>query len=169
MSGLNPGNLIWQICAEHGTRDQKIRTVSTCWINPGGLSLKEPCPFHEIGIWPGEVAIANRSAIANSLQVEVVNLPRVVTFQNIVRARQRSREGVVRRIRRPKFDFGQSILFSVLYSLEALESRVGDDNYSVILISGWLMVEWVSWSQLLVSIAFKRRTVASLSHLFRAA
>ena len=34
----------------------------------------------------------------------------------------------MRRIRRPKLDFGQSILFSALYSLEALESRVGDQK-----------------------------------------
>ena len=34
----------------------------------------------------------------------------------------------MRRIRLPKLDFGQSILFSGLYSLEALESRVGDEN-----------------------------------------
>ena len=39
-----------------------------------------------------------------------------------VRACQSSRESVVRRIRRPKLDFGQSILFSALYSLETLES-----------------------------------------------
>ena len=34
----------------------------------------------------------------------------------------------MRRIRRPKLDFGQSILISGLYSLEALESRVGDSK-----------------------------------------
>ena len=38
------------------------------------------------------------------------------------RACQRSREGVVQRIRRPKVDCGLSILFS------ALESKVGDSK-----------------------------------------
>ena len=44
------------------------------------------------------------------------------------RSRQRSREGVVRRIRSTKPDFGQSIFFSALYSLQTLESGVGDQN-----------------------------------------
>ena len=32
----------------------------------------------------------------------------------------------MRIIRRPKLDFGQSTMFSALYSLEELDSRVGD-------------------------------------------
>ena len=28
------------------TQDQKTRTVSTCWINPGGLSLMQASPQH---------------------------------------------------------------------------------------------------------------------------
>ena len=34
----------------------------------------------------------------------------------------------MRRIRRPNVDLGQSILFSALYSLQALEPKVGDSK-----------------------------------------
>ena len=45
------------------------------------------------------------------------------------RARQRSREGALRRIRRPKSDFGQSVFFfSAIYSLQAVESGVGNSK-----------------------------------------
>ena len=44
------------------------------------------------------------------------------------RACQMSREGVVQRIRRPRSDFELSTSLSALYSLQALESRVGDQK-----------------------------------------
>ena len=45
-----------------------------------------------------------------------------------IRGCQRNRQGVVRRIRRPKPDFGQSILLSALYSLQAPESGLTSEK-----------------------------------------
>ena len=82
-----------------------------------------------------------------------------------IRARQRSREGVMQENPSSKVWFGQSILFSTLCSLDSRGTWVKSKHFKIT-VSSWsvavsLMVGWVSWGQLFVSIDFKRRAVAS--------